>query len=96
MTGTITQPTKNGMRQPQALISSAAIQRLSAIAKPSGNDDRDLLARRLPTGIEALVAGRGHFGEVDRNATELRARGKALQQTADQHQQRARAKPMDA
>src|ERR1039457_4143225 len=60
------------------------------VTERSGNNDGDLLARRLPTGVETLVAGRRHFSEVDRYAAELGARGKALQQTASQDQQRRR------
>ena len=50
--------------------------------------DRHLLARRLPAHVEALVAGRGHLREIDRDAAELDAGGKALQQPPENDEQR--------
>src|SRR5450432_1322452 len=63
---------------------------IQTIAECGGDHDRDLLARRLPTGIEALVAGRRHFREIDRYATQLSTSRKSLQQAAGEHQQRRR------
>ena len=59
-----------------------------AIAEQRGEHDRDLLARRLPAHIKALVAGRRHLGEVDRHAAELDAGGEALQQPPEDDEQR--------
>ncbi len=52
------------------------------------DEDRNLLARRLERRVEALVAGGRDLEQVDRYAAELDAGGEALQQTADQHQDR--------
>ena len=57
-------------------------------ADDRGDEDRDLLAGGLERGVEAAVAGRGDLGEIDRDAAEFDAGGKALQQAADQHDDR--------
>ena len=53
----------------------------------AGEDDRDLLAGRLPADVEALVPRRRDLGQVDRDAAELDAGGEALQEPPgdDQH-----------
>ena len=58
------------------------------ISDDRGDEDRDLLAGGLERGVEAPVAGRRDLGEIDRDAAELDAGGKALQQAADQHDER--------
>ena len=58
------------------------------VAEQRREHDRDLLARRLPAHIEALVAGRRHLGEIDRHAAELDAGGEALQQSPEHDEQR--------
>jgi hypothetical protein len=40
-------------------------------AERGRDDDRDLLAGRLPARVEALAAGRRHFGEIDRHAAQF-------------------------
>ena len=62
------------------------------IAEQRGDDDRDLLARRLPAHIEALASGRRHLRQVDRNAAELDAGGEALQQPSEHDEQRREAR----
>src|SRR5258708_8833813 len=47
-----------------------------------------LLARGLPTDIEALVTRRGDFRQIDGNAPEFHSCGEALQQPPDPNQQR--------
>ena len=58
------------------------------IAEQRGEHDRDLLARRLPADVEALVAGRRHLRQIDRDAAELDAGRESLQQTPEHHQHR--------
>ena len=58
------------------------------IAEQRGEHDRDLLARRLPGDVEALVSGRRHLRQIDRDAAELDARGESLQQPPQHHQHR--------
>ena len=48
----------------------------------------DLLATRLPAGVETLAARRGDLRQINRNPAQLGACRKALQQAAGQHQQR--------
>ncbi|MNT02152.1 hypothetical protein D3C72_1366400 [compost metagenome] len=57
-------------------------------AEQPGEDHRDLLAAGLPRDVEALAAGLGNLGQVDRHAAQLHARREALQQAPGQHQQR--------
>ncbi|KAF1852556.1 hypothetical protein Lal_00037290 [Lupinus albus] len=58
------------------------------IADQGGRHDGRLLAGRLPAHVKALVAGRGHLGQIDRHAAQLHPRRKALQQSPRQHQDR--------
>ncbi len=60
------------------------------VAEDRGHEDRDLLARRLERGVEAAIAGRGDLREIHRHAAELDAGREALQQPADQHDDRRR------
>ncbi len=46
------------------------------------------MAARLPAGVEAFAAGRGHFGQVHRHTAQFSAGREALQQATEQHQQR--------
>ncbi len=57
-------------------------------AERRGHDDGNLLACRLPGGVEAAVTRRGHFRQIDRNTAELRAGREALEQAADQNDHR--------
>ena len=57
-------------------------------ADDRSDENRDLLAGGLERGVEAPVAGRGNLGEIDRHAAKFDAGGKALQQPADQHDDR--------
>ncbi len=50
--------------------------------------NRDLLTARLPAGIEAFAARRRDLGQINRHPAQLCTGGEALQQSADQHQQR--------
>ncbi len=59
-------------------------------AQQRGEHHRHLLAGRLPAHEEALAAGRRDFRQVDRHPAQLHAGREALQQAADQHQQRRR------
>ena len=82
------QPMKNGMRQPQLEAASGAIQVGDRIAEQRGEHDRDLLARRLPADVEALVPGRRHLRQIDRDAAEFDAGRKPLQEPPQHHQHR--------
>src|SRR5438552_633654 len=53
--------------------------RIKQNAKEGGKHYRNLLARRLPAYVEALVSGRRDFGQVNRNATQLHTRRESLQ-----------------
>src|SRR6202035_90121 len=53
-----------------------------------GKHDGDLLAAGLPAYVETFVAGCGDFGKIDGDAAEFHAGGKALQQAADDYEQR--------
>ena len=57
-------------------------------AEGGGEDHRHLLAARLPRGEEALVAWSGDLRQVHGNPAQLDAGGKALQQPAEQDQER--------
>ncbi|MCY1175786.1 hypothetical protein D9M73_160390 [compost metagenome] len=61
---------------------------VQGITQCGGNDDRHLLAARLPTGEKALVAGCGDLGEIHRHTAQFSTGGKALQQPPDQHKDR--------
>ena len=87
---------KKGIRQPQVGDRGRRHQLVEGEADHRGDEDRDLLAGGLPADVEALVAGRGDFREIDRHAAEFDAGGEALHQAADQHDQRAPAMPMVA
>ncbi|VGP62540.1 hypothetical protein SB00610_03016 [Klebsiella quasipneumoniae subsp. similipneumoniae] len=50
--------------------------------------DGDLLAARLPAGVKPFAARGGDLGQIDGYPAQFSAGGEALQQTADQHQQR--------
>ncbi|MCW0416279.1 hypothetical protein NB689_002033 [Xanthomonas sacchari] len=63
-------------------------QRVQGHAERSGEHHRHLLAGRLPGHIEAAPARRGDLGQIHRHAAQLGAGGEALQQAAEQHQQR--------
>ena len=76
------------MRQPQSPITSGGSTLLSATPSRRHEDDRDLLAAGLPADIEALVAGGGDLGQVDRDAAELDAGGEALDEAADDDDER--------
>jgi hypothetical protein len=52
-------------------------------AEDGDQNDRDLLAAGLPADIEALVAGRGDFRKINRNAAKLDAGGETLDQPAE-------------
>ena len=52
------------------------------IADQRRHDDSHLLAGGLPAGIEAFIARRGDFREIDRHSAKLDARREPLQQTA--------------
>ena len=52
------------------------------IANQRRHDDSHLLAGGLPAGIEAFIARRGDFRQIDRHPAKLDARGKPLQQAA--------------
>ncbi|AEK60704.1 conserved hypothetical protein [Collimonas fungivorans Ter331] len=60
---------------------------LQAEAEGRGDDDRYLLAGRLPADVKALVARGCHFRQVNRDAAQFDASRESLQQAADQHQQ---------
>src|ERR1700680_2753842 len=60
------------------------------VAERGGDDDRHLLAARLPAHVEAFISGRRHLREVNRDAAELGPGGKSLQQSADEDEQRRR------
>src|SRR6266478_5098445 len=61
---------------------------IQRISDDRGDEDRDLLAGGLERSIEAPVAGSRDLGKVDRDAAEFDAGGEALQQAADQHDDR--------
>ena len=79
---------KNGMRQPQSAAASGRHRVGDREAEQRREHDRDLLARRLPADIEALVSGRRHLRQIDRDAAELDAGREPLQQPAEHHQHR--------
>ena len=58
------------------------------VAEQRGEHDRDLLACRLPGDIEALVPGRRHLRQIDRDAAEFDAGRKPLQEPPQHHQHR--------
>ena len=80
------QPMKNGMRQPQAATSLGGKHLVEHVAEHGGDHDRHLLAAGLPGHVEALVARRRHFRQIDRDAAEFDAGREALQQASGQHQ----------
>jgi len=58
------------------------------VSNDRSDEDCDLLAGRLKRGVEAPVAGRRDFGEIDGDAAQFDAGGKALDQPSDQHDDR--------
>ena len=56
-------------------------------AEQGGKDHGALLAGRLPAHVKTFVAGGGDLGKIDGNAAQLDARGEALHQPPDHHQQ---------
>lgn len=61
---------------------------IEANPQQTGEHHGGLLAGRLPTDKEALASGCGDFCQVHRHPTEFDPGGEALQQPAQQHQQR--------
>ena len=93
MTGMMMQPIRNGMRH----FAMPPIEFEEGIgrhefaedeADDRRHEDRDLLAGRLERGVEAAIARRCDFGEIDRDAAKLDAGGEALDQPAEQHDDR--------
>ncbi|MNE07095.1 hypothetical protein D3C80_997020 [compost metagenome] len=63
---------------------------IDRVAQRGRDDDRHLLAGRLPTGVETGVTGGGNFRQIHGNTAHFRAGGEALEQPAQQHQNRCR------
>ena len=74
---------------PAPVADGALLQhRVEGKAHRGRHHNGNLLTTRLPAGVKAFAARRGDLGQIDRHPAQLGASGKALQQTADQHQQR--------